>query len=266
MILHDKFVYIHLPKTGGTFVTNMLGQLHNSNGQGSHLTRFTTKFFGTTGNDIIDTDRYGTKHGTCRQIPVLFRNKPIFTTIRNPYERYVSDYEFGWWKKYPEKYFFDYQKVYSLYPDFPEISFYDFVEVMNNYTFSEQFEFSGINLPFYFGMQTYLFIKYFFKYPHLQILSQMNRDYFEQQKYQQDMFPVTFIKTHNLNQGLYDFLLYLGYESHKIDFILYSEKVFPKEGGRNETQAWQKYYTPKLKQFVKSKEKLLFKLFPEFDL
>ena len=106
MLLTEKFVYIHPSKTGGTFVTKMLQQLYENQVPETRISRLIAKKIGIMGNRILDTSMYGTKHSGCRQIPLAFRNKPIFTTIRNPYDRNVSQYEFGWWKMHPEYVFF----------------------------------------------------------------------------------------------------------------------------------------------------------------
>lgn len=72
MILSKHFVFIHFPKTGGTFVRRLLRdhapddwQVHSVQG-----------------------------HHTCREIPPPFRHLPRFGFIRNPYDWYVSWYHY----------------------------------------------------------------------------------------------------------------------------------------------------------------------------
>ena len=86
MIITDKFVYVHHPKTGGTFVNSVLRQLYKVE------------------NNVPRERRYGEfawrrKHRPCRKIPEEHRGKLVLATVRNPYDWWVSAYEFGWWKR-----------------------------------------------------------------------------------------------------------------------------------------------------------------------
>jgi hypothetical protein len=74
-----------------------------------------------------------------------------------------------------------------------------------------------------------------------------------------------FLRTHRLNQDLYDFLLVAGYEPQDVDFILRLDKVRPPGPVRGPDTKWERYYTPELRSFVRNKERLLFAMFPEFD-
>ena len=58
MLLTDKFVYIHNPKTGGTFVREMLRRIHNGQGYNTRISRFAGVCLGKTGGGIVDTSLY----------------------------------------------------------------------------------------------------------------------------------------------------------------------------------------------------------------
>jgi hypothetical protein len=52
-----------------------------------------------------------------------------------------------------------------------------------------------------------------------------------------------------------------------VAFILTHEKVLPGEGAvRPEGDRWQSHYTPELHDYVRTHERLIFRLFPEFDV
>jgi len=74
------------------------------------------------------------------------------------------------------------------------------------------------------------------------------------------------IRTDRLNEELYDFLLKIGWKQNEIEFVLDLEKIYPKEGGRSREQVWEKYYTRKLKSIIRRKERLIFDIFPQFDV
>lgn len=67
MFLTDRFIYIHLQKTGGTRIREILSQ-------------------------VTDGHSAGRKHGYLNEKPA---DKLVFGSIRNPYEWYVSLWAFG---------------------------------------------------------------------------------------------------------------------------------------------------------------------------
>ena len=58
----------------------------------------------------------------------------------------------------------------------------------------------------------------------------------------------------------------IGWDKADILFILDLPKLFPKEGGRSAEQEWEKYYTQELKSTIRKKDRLMFEIFPEFNL
>ena len=126
MILTDDFVYIHEPKTGGTFVTKMLSRLYEPVKQTGGVERLLRRVLRCGKKQLIETN----KHGTCSDIPESHRGKPILATIRNPYDRYVSQYEFAWWKRCPGS-FGDVAELEERYSRFPILTFEDFIDLNN---------------------------------------------------------------------------------------------------------------------------------------
>jgi hypothetical protein len=122
----------------------------------------------------------------------------------------------------------------------------------------------GFNNTTALGYYTVDFIRNHFYNPN-QVLLKANEDYFKTGNYINDMYPLHFICTHQLNRQLYDYLLKKDYPKASLDFILKKERVLPLGKGRTEEQKWQKYYTPELKELVRKKDRFLFAIFPEFD-
>jgi hypothetical protein len=115
------------------------------------------------------------------------------------------------------------------------------------------------------GQQTLQFIEYFYQNPAR--VTEIDAAYLEKKCYLEDLYPnLHFTFTHDLNRQLYEFLRKMGYAEPEIAFIREHEKVMPKQGGRNEKQNWEKYYTPELKAKVRHHERMLFEMFPEFDV
>lgn len=80
MILSRYFVFIHFPKTGGTFVESLL------------------KAHAPSDWDILDAKAIGIQgrsdpnHPTILDIPAEYQKLPIFGFVRNPWDWYVSWY------------------------------------------------------------------------------------------------------------------------------------------------------------------------------
>ena len=116
MLITDQFVFLHMPKTGGTFVRHVLFRLHaarayplkrflGQTGRRRKLTQYVWLCAAVVIAKLRFRDKYGRleyqrpKHGGWGKIPEPHRNKPVLATVRNPHDWYVSQYEFGWWSK-----------------------------------------------------------------------------------------------------------------------------------------------------------------------
>ncbi len=264
MVITDKFVYIHKPKTGGSFVTDALLRLYK--GKWNLFIHAKLAFLKVVhykhslGTLTFTAD----KHGGCRNIPKSHLHKTIVTTIRNPYDYYVSQYEFGWWKRREwQRYYQKFESFEKYKADFPNLSFQQFMELMPMvFNPAPHQDFYNPNA---FGRTTVEFINDCFYQPE-KIIEKMDEHYIASGTYKEDMFPVQFIFTHKLNQHLYEFLIEQGYPESSIQFILKKEKVLPQGKGRTKEQKWEKYYTPELKELVRQKDWFLFELFPEFNI
>src|ERR1044072_2714963 len=202
MIFTDKFVYVHEPKTGGTFVTSMLFRLY-----GLRWTRWThlrNAVFGEVGGKHL---RYGSlihnsnKHGGCNEIPQRQRGKKILATVRNPFDLYVSQFEFGWWKR--SEFLKFYESVPNFrrdYSNFPDLDFAAYVRLSNAAFCSLANGHASETTP---GLITEQFLKFYFRDPraaYAELRAGANGTHVP------DMHDLHFIRTDDLNRGLFDFL------------------------------------------------------------
>lgn len=287
MIFTDRFVYVHQPKTGGTFVRHVLARLYQAD-RATARRHWSPRFPWRWDDEVAVSERYGVyvdhpiKHGTCRQIPSEHRGKPILGTIRNPFDWYVSKYEFGWWKRAEFLPFFRAVPGFrDLYPYFPEL---DFAEYM---TLAEQAfgGFRGAVLPMLgrwahvlarvpyrnppagegdaaVGLCTEDFLKYYSRHPR-RILGDPDA-HLDSGGWRREMFDVHFIPTRFLNRGLYDFLVEIGYRTEDITFVLGLGRVLPEGRKKTEGRRWERYYTPELRARVLRRDRLIFAAFPQF--
>ncbi len=259
MVITDKFVYIHMAKTGGTFVEWVLAKL-----------------FAKTSRVYIDT---ATEEGK-RQLPELFyhsgmrrlsdihRRKKILFSIRNPYDYYVSRYE------YPAEYLpygiFYEKRIKKLYPHYPNLAFGEYLKAINDWELRllrprpDRQSHPRLCAESNIGNMSWIFIQLLFKEPY-KIIKNLD-GYARTHEYREGLPDVHFVSTDNLNRDLYDFLLSMGYAARKLDFILELGKIYPPQGGRDESQSWQKYYTPELRKHVREKDRFIFNMFPVYDI
>lgn len=263
MITTSQFNYIHQPKTGGTFVTDVLFQVYELDW--TFWNRITIL---TTGKVRYNTPHgfflvHSQKHPNIYEIPSKYADLIVLTNIRNPLDIYVSQYEFEWWKR--KKYLKYYRQVNDFrkrYDKYPHLSFADFLELQYEafYTLEKGnfLDEKAIGLASKNFLSTYTkdSLKLTMNFKNDMILAEdIRMDY---------LSKIHFLRTRNLNQDLYNFLKQIGFPEDKLAFILEKEKLLPMGKGRTNEQSWEKYYTPELKVLIIKKDRLLFELFPEF--
>lgn len=257
MIATEKFVYVHMPKTGGTFVATVLFRLQNI---------LQTRYVRTPRrpNTFFRKMAGPMKHAPVRAIPRSQRQKLVLGTVRNPYDYYVSQYEFGWWKRTEWlKYYRAVPGFKERYSSFPNLSFEEYLRLeAAAYGSPQNSEFDSEQA---IGLQTEQFLQFYCREPE-KVLPFIDDDYIMQRRYEAELTDIRFIKTSRLNQELHDFLLEMGCDVEDLAFILPMGKVLPGGKGRRKDQRWQDYYTPELKRNVRQRERLLFSMFPEFDV
>ena len=257
MIVTEKFVFIHLPKTGGTFAQKMIQDSY----RGLNLTDYFKKMLGVIQCKklVLKSKRRNRfrkvgQHGGANHIPAKHQSKDIVSIMRNPFTRYVSQYEFRWWQSHPD---ITPEYSYADVPGFPDLTFKEFhdhfqkvVELLN-----------GNPIPIPIGYQTFQFITFYFKNP-ANVFSKINRDYIISGEYHQDMHDVEFIHTEDLNNELYGLLERYGFEEYRIKNIVGARKVFPTQGGKDDDHDLTKYYTKEMVQQVLQQDELIFEHFP----
>ena len=295
MLLADRFVYIHEPKTGGTFVSYALSQLH-----GGLIDVRPSRFVGETirlrlptaafsferrsrsGSPRTGGSRYGplynwNDHGTCSEIPRAFRARPIIATVRNPFQKYVSGYLFGWWKRseYLPLYNRTMPDFAQRYSNFPELSFREYMELMHAaWTVpGNRGLYSGRGI----GFQSERFIRFYFLVPWLRrgtthdissIVRRLDNEYIESRRYVPGLFDIRFLRTQRLNQELSGSLLELGYEPADVEFVESLKHVVPVAAPKSGSPSGQPATTglpstrPICGRSCGRRARLLFSLFP----
>jgi hypothetical protein len=255
LFITADFVYVHVPKTGGTFVSTALQRWCDS-----------------TGRDYIDTAAptgratMGARdqHGAVCDLPRRHRNKPVLFCVRNPFEYYVSLYDFGWWHSRPEDEF-DVERISQRFPSYPHLTFSEFVHAINDWhlwpksdrQLGRFVEEHGI------GLLTWKLITLLSLEP-----ASVFADFaaFLERPFASRCFPeLHALRTHCLSGDLIGFISGLGVASEETAFINNLGRIYPAEGGRRPDSHWRPYYDSALVGLVRRAERAVFARWHEFD-
>ena len=246
IVVKDAFVYIHHPKTGGTFVTEMLRKIASEN------------------NGFNIEEPPGLKHAGIGKIPEKYSNLPVVINVRNVFEHYVSRYKFEWWAEPKHaKNMFDLEKVAKIYPDFPKLSFSEFLRLFNTWSLRGRMpqkraeKLASLNI----GLNTWVLTRLITPKT-IKLLEQI--DELDDETLKSKFQGVRFLRTEKLNSDLYNLLKEYGIKEEKINFIIDAAPILPQKGGRGEGKlTWREYFSQEDIDFVIEKDRLYFRLFPE---
>ena len=247
MVIADEFVYVHMPKTGGTFVEEVLRRvLGRPPGW----------------NSDVGADQ----HQPVSAIPHGHRHKPVLFTVRNPYDHYVSFYCFGWWRDHAGD-TFDARRIRARYPHFPELDFGEYLEAALDWDLltepyrcvREPFEAAGL------GPLTLDYVRYLSTDPDRAVANLS--DLLARQTMCAGDVALHVVPMEQLNRDLHAFLIELGYDAADVDFVPTLEPIFPPQSTprRDTSVRWEDWYTDDLLAMVAERERLVFSTWPMYD-
>lgn len=267
MIITEDFVVLNLPKTGSTFVRTMLKTIYRRRMErrpmvkkGMHFLRIERKplfkelLLPNNRRKLQQTA--ADQHGTYEQIPLAYRNRPVVSVLRNPYDRLLSLYDFRDWRKRPP---LPPNLLREHFPRFPDLTFDDFCRLEELALASE--------LPHMtsradVGKQTVRFIQMFFKHPD-DVLGRLDEEYVASDRFVDDIADVVFLRTESLNHDLAEFLARHGFSSEEVAFVCRHEKVHVT---KNRSPDRDRIWTESAVNFVRTKERFLFKILAHYGL
>jgi hypothetical protein len=262
MLIAPDFVFVHLSKTGGTFAAETIREILCPSPFARRLHYLKTRD-GIRIRIPLYKYRYdeaGDQHGVCNDLPKSEQGKTILSCIRNPFDLYVSEYTFNWWKKYPHRWFHDLATVEKAHPDWRNLKFEDFISLSNRY--AEWVHKALVKYPKAeaLGWYSHKFIYYYCCDSDYVFEAADNLDLLVE-RVQESTHRVHFLHTERLNQELFEFLLSKGYPRHLIEFIRTKDKI----GTSRPNHEYRTWYTDRLRREIEQKDALIFRLFPEFQ-
>ena len=223
MLVTSKFVLLNVPKSGSSFVREVIKAIY------AGRSRKGPQFLGWTGfQKLIPPNRRTSpdlslkelilpnirlkgrpsdQHGTYSQVPREYRHLPVISVVRNPYEKLVSDFEFRWWSKYPPL-----PDLQRTFPAFPEISFDEFLQLSD---LIATYKMGGRN-PLQIGNLTVEFVQFFFPDPK-SVLNKISDDYICSSDFIKDMPCLWLLRQECLRDDLEATLSGFGFSEEELE-------------------------------------------------
>lgn len=265
MTITNDFVFIHFPKNAGTVVTACLEELYDkttdkergksfrdyfsyiiNREETNYCEQYKSASLAYNGKNAI------TQHQSCGEIPKKHQQKPIISSIRNPFEKYVSLYKYGSWRK---KNNVSNAVILDKFPQFPDLTFKEYMDFVFNYDMVELKRKMEINLDI--GRYSLHYLKMFSK----DFLSILRNYTTVSDLKKSDFYNVEFLYTERIGGDLYNFLKKMGWPENRLQFILQKKQI----NVNGFFDAYKEYYDQQLIDLVKEKESLLFEFFPEYS-
>lgn len=267
MIVTDRFVFLAFPRTGTTFVRGALRELYLRTEPGVLARlgvlrspspgRLRELILPVTDTVMAERAERTSQHGSYRQIPPDARHLPVFSVARDPLDQVVSAYEHGFWRANP---IWDVTELTETYPGYPGLRFEQFVDMMLDYGVRNLLK--GRIVPAEVGFLTLRFLRFYATDPE-RALDTLTDDSIESERFRQEIAPVRFVHLENLVPELRGFLAEMGFPEATTQFMLHLPRVNAAAARRG--TGWPDYYTPELRERVRHAERVLFRVFPEYD-
>jgi hypothetical protein len=219
----------------------------------------------SSGTNVIVQEFSGKlKHAGVRKIPAEFQHLPVVTNVRNVFEHYVSRYTFRWWAepKHARKVFY-LEKVLEKFPTFPDLSFSEFLDLFNEWSFRRNMPPKKVETltRYNIGYNSWCLVRLTTNKP-LSLIRKV--DDMDIETINAQFKRIRFLRTENLNGDLYNLMKEFVAEKEQIGSILNAPPILPKRGGRAFQKAtWDSYFGERDTALVKQKDHLYFRLFPD---
>lgn len=263
MIICDDFIVLNFPKTGSTFVRDMVKEIYRRRRPGVLAKIVLLALRKELPYKELMLPNYQSpnerqrhllgQHGAYCQIPEEQLHKEILTVVRNPYDLFLANYLTEWWTWYfpaPE------EQLKQLFPDFPKITLDEYL-ILSDLSANQ---YNGITL----GPITTQFIRMYFKQPD-KVLQTITDEYVQSDSmFLEDIGAnITFIRQSELNMALSDFLCKHGFSDEETAFIRSHPKV---NISINTTTDRNALWTKSAIEYMKKREAFLFRMLEKLGL
>lgn len=258
MIITESFVLLNYPKSGSTFARTVLAEIHEKRSAAASRwqmmllparLRTNAKFIELMVPNIKlqGGPEHPDQHGCYSQIPACYKHLEVATIVRNPFERFLSAFEFRWWVRFPAV---PIPKLMDMFPNFPHLVLDEYVEFTKvNMQYGRM---NGDAIRANVGNQTVQFIQMFFRKPR-EVLAKLTDDYIESDQIFDDMAPITCLRQERLNEDFAEFLGRHGYSADECNYVRQRARV-------NVTERRGERLTSKAVDHVWYSERMIFRI------
>jgi len=197
------------------------------------------------------------QHGIYIQIPEKHKNKKIVTVVRNIYDRLISSYEFGSFKRNPR---LPNNLIEKYLPNYPNLTIDEYIDYL---ILVSENSFEGKPEKIKAGIFSLQFIHFFFKEPD-RVIQKLNENYLNSDfLFKKDIAPVIFLKQESLNLDLSQFLLNTGFSENEINYVLNHKPVNETEGKANDRNV---LLTDKVVDYINEYECFYINVLKSYDI
>jgi hypothetical protein len=252
VLITSQFVLINLPKTGSSFVREVIKRIYARRRWRWRADRYLKEL-------MLPRDggrRSGlSQHGWVSQVPQGYRHLPLVSVIRNPYDRILSIYEYRWWADHPT---LPAAQLAREFPRFPNLTLDDFIR-MGDLEVAERLD--GRN-PLGLGRQTVQFVHFFFHDPE-RALRSLSDDYVESGAFRADMAPITFLRQERLRDELAAMLERFAFAASEVQLCKRLPSINRTLGGVADRHS---LWTPHAVEAVATRERFLFRMLAQLGI
>mgnify|MGYP006424827491 CR=1 FL=1 len=264
MLFTRDFIFIHMPKNVGSFVEEVLRKIYGRQDTTEKLYRkFAAPMIAKIENRephcfravpfqlIMRGYAEALIHGHCYSLPEKYAHRKLLAVLRDPLDRYISEYEFRWWsfsgRKHPQ-----HDKIIAEYPHWPhEHSFSEEIEIRHRFHTQWQMNLCPSDRV---GIQTEHFIRFFCREPRA-LLAKGGK--LTLKEVCNALYPVHFLNMENVNSELASFLKIQGCSQQQCAIAEEHQKVLPAGRGRAKHGDIDDYFTAEMRERVENRETLL---------
>lgn len=256
-----------MPKTGGTFVHGVFKKIVEKYKK-DHLFRWYLNRIGYKMNLVtpiyqklsnVEYNEYPNnnvkgQHAGVSFISKMYRSLPVISVKRDPIKKFISVYYFKWWERFPT---LPLIQLESLFPHYPEISIEEYFELSYEH---EMKYFFGNDYREDIGVLSWQLIRMYSNDP-MYVYNNIKKENYTDfiATYFAD---VKFFEMDHLTTEFESFIKTTSFAEFS-DFFKTEERIYPPGSTikkRSETISEALTYN------IKSKEWLLYKFFPEYNL
>jgi hypothetical protein len=265
VILCDRLVLLNYPRTGSTFVREVLREAfgHAGSGLGARLRRrldrgrFRELALPITRTASAERAGRRSQHGALSQIPATHAHLPVVSVWRHPLDRVVSQYEHGFWREHPPG---EPAAVRARFPRFPDLDFGEYLALQQEFGRADVLR--GRRLEAEVGPDTLHFVRFFARDPE-GALDRLDDAAVDSGALRAELAPVRFLRFERLAEELAALLVELGFPPAEVRHLADAPPVNAAASRRG--RPWTEYFTPELEAAHRRSERFLHRLQEELD-